>query len=122
MADYQGLVEQARKLGSVIAEHPRVRAFLAAQKGVHDDREAMRLLNDYQSTSDRVQMLEAEGKPIEAEDKRKLAECERGMASVPALKSLMRAQADYIEMMNAINDAMSEGIARSQPGAGAAKA
>jgi len=110
MADFDDLVKQARALGDAVAAHPRVRKFADAQRRVSQDDEAKRLLNDYQTAAQRVHELEVQQQPIAPEDKRRLSECERSMASNDALKTLMRAQADYLELMESVNRSMEDGI------------
>jgi cell fate (sporulation/competence/biofilm development) regulator YlbF (YheA/YmcA/DUF963 family) len=112
MAEMTELLNQARTLGEAIAANPKVKSFLAAQADVSADAEAQRLLADYQRHAQEMQQLASEQKPIEPELKHKLASCEQAMASHESLKRLMRAQADYIDVMNAINQAMEEPLAR----------
>ncbi len=112
MAEMTELLNQARTLGEAIVAHSKVQSFLEAQAGVAADTDAQRLLADYQKHAQEIQQLANEQKPIEPELKHKLAACEQAMASHDTLKSLMRAQADYIDVMNAINRAMEEPLAR----------
>lgn len=116
MAELADLLKQARALGLAIAENPKVKAYLEAQAAVRDDAEARRLLDTYQQAATRVQQLSAERKPIEPELKRTLAESEQKMASQASLKRLMRAQADYFDLMNRINNAMEEPLQRPAGG------
>ena len=108
MADDQQLINQAKSLGQAIAAHPSVQAFLKARDAVLKDTDAQRLMTDYQRHTDKMGQLEMENKPIEVADKHKLRELETGMASNPALKELMRSQADYTYLMTRINQAMEE--------------
>ena len=117
MADVQDILKQARALGEAIAAHPNVQAYLAARTKVESDAQAQQLLKSYTEQATRVRTLEAQQKPIEPEDKRKLAEYEQGMASNDALKDLMRRQVDYVTLMNQVNQAMETPLAaRSKPG------
>ncbi|MBL8880807.1 MAG: YlbF family regulator [Phycisphaerales bacterium] len=106
MHELNEIIEEARGLGELIARHPRLIAYAAARKAVSSDREANRLLSDYARQADRMRHLEAEQRPIGVDDKRKLAELEQQFASNELLKTLMRAQADFVEMMGHINRAM----------------
>ena len=110
MADFDDLVKQARALGDAVAAHPRVRKFAEAQRGVGQDDSAKRLLADYQAAARRIQELESKQQPITPDDKHRLSDCERKMASNDALKTLMRAQADYLELMERVNRSMEDGI------------
>jgi len=89
-----------------------VQALHAAQKKVHDDAAAQKILKDYQQQANLIRRRESEGKPIEPDDKRKLAELERGMAANDALKAMMRAQADYLDLMNQVHEAIDAALAR----------
>jgi cell fate (sporulation/competence/biofilm development) regulator YlbF (YheA/YmcA/DUF963 family) len=117
MEGVQELLERARALGKAIASHPRVQVFMAAREKVEKDAACQEVLKAYSEQAKRVRELEAQQKPIEVTDKRKLAECEQKMASNDALKELMRAQADYIELMNQVNRSMEEPLARPRQAA-----
>lgn len=99
---------KARSLGEALAAHPLVRDYYAAQQAARTDEAARKLLTDYQQHVAHLHQLEAEQRPIEPADKRKLHEFETGMATNEALKRLMRVQADYVALMSQVNQAMDE--------------
>lgn len=111
----QELLEQARKLGEMLAASPRVAAFVAAREAVDADPAAGRLLGEFAAQSERIRRLELERKPIEVADKHKLADLERQIAGHEALKRLMRAQADYVDLMNRVHRAMEEPMSQTEP-------
>lgn len=111
MADAADLVNQARSLGEAIAKHSSVQAYMACKQKVQDDDVAQKLLKNYQELAQHLHMMEQAGKPIEPEMKRGLGEAEQLMASDETLKAWLRAQADYVDLMNQINRAMEEPIA-----------
>jgi cell fate (sporulation/competence/biofilm development) regulator YlbF (YheA/YmcA/DUF963 family) len=106
MVDLQNLLDQAHALGEAIAAHPRVREYTAAQRAVAQDSNAQNLLQAYTQQAERIRELERTQKPIEVADKQKLAEIEGQMAANEALKRLMRCQANYVELMNRVNQSM----------------
>lgn len=106
MNDSEAIVAQARALGEAIAAHERTRAFLAAQEAVSRDEAARNLLNDHSRHVEHIHRLEEQGKPIEVADKHKLRDLQSAMASNAALKQLMKAQADYLELVNRVHQAM----------------
>lgn len=114
MSDMQSLLDQARALGEAIAAHERVRAFVDAQITVQKDSEAGTLLRDYYQQVEHVQKLQQEQKPIEVSDKQKLAELETKMSTNSVVSGLMRAQADYTELMNQVNNTMGNTLAAKQ--------
>jgi cell fate (sporulation/competence/biofilm development) regulator YlbF (YheA/YmcA/DUF963 family) len=107
MQDTTALVQKARELGEVIARHERVRAYMAAQEAVRKDQQAQALLREYARHMEHLHELDQSRKPIEVADKHKAAELEAKIAGNPLLKELMRVQADYVELMNQINQAIS---------------
>jgi len=114
MAEVQELLDRARALGEAIANHPHVRDFMAARAKVEEDAQAQQVLKAYEEQARHIRQLEAEQKPIEVADKRKLAECEQKMASNEVLKELLRRQADYVALMNQVNQAMEAPLAASR--------
>lgn len=115
MPDFQDLVDQARRLGEAIAGHATVKSYFAARQAVQDDKEAQTLLADYTKHMERIQQLEREQKPIEVADKRQVADFESQIASNDPLKQLMRTQADYVALMNQVNQAMEGPVAAATP-------
>lgn len=110
----EDIIEHARQLGKKIASHPRTTAFMTAAKAVAGDPEAQAVLKAYQDQIEKLHGLEKAGKPIEPEDKHKLADCEGKVAGHDKLKQMMKHQADYLEMMNRVNHAIDETIQENE--------
>lgn len=102
------IIAHARELGKKIAAHPRTTAFMKAARAVAADKQAQEVLRAYQNQMKAIHELESAGKPVEVADKRKMADCEAAVASNNLLKEMMKHQADYLEMMNRINNAIDE--------------
>ena len=97
------ILELAGSLGKQIAADPRAQALAEARKALDNDIEQHQLLADYERQQRRIVELEAGGKPIEPEDKYKLADLHgRVIASAP-IKNLLKAQADYVELMTLVS-------------------
>ena len=96
----------ACQLGKRIAEHPRGKAFREAQRALAEDSEAQSLLKEFNDQAQHIQALEAQNRPIEPEDKRKLADTQQRVAGNPYLSSYAKAQADYLEMMQQVSSAI----------------
>jgi len=108
------ILNDARSLGRKIAGHKITQAFYAAARAVEKDPAAQQILTQLRDESAKVGQLQSEGKPIEPEDKRKLAECESQVASNPNVKTLMKTQMDYLDMMHRINAAIDEAAQEAQ--------
>ncbi|MBK9128606.1 MAG: YlbF family regulator [Phycisphaerales bacterium] len=118
MHDTASLIEKAEALGAALAGNGVVQAYFAAQRAVRADKTAQELLSAYQSQLARLRELEAAQKPIEVADKQKLRDLETSMAGHEGLKALMRAQTDYVDLMNRVNQAMDTplaALARQEP-------
>jgi cell fate (sporulation/competence/biofilm development) regulator YlbF (YheA/YmcA/DUF963 family) len=111
MQDTQALVSLARQLGEALAAHPTVRDYRAAQRAVRDDESARQLLEAYQTQAARIHQLEQEQEPIEVADKQALREHETKLSAHATLKNLMRHQADYVQLMSQVNQAMEAPLA-----------
>ena len=108
------IITDAKALGKKIAAHPRTKDFLAAARAVAENNDSQQILKKYQEQATRLQALEQAGKPIEVADKHALADYEAQVAGDALLKKMMKCQADYLEMMKRINDAIDEATAASQ--------
>lgn len=113
------LLRSAATLGGEIAKHPRVLGLIRARNAISADAEAQRLVREQAEALQRIAQLRQQQKPIEPDDKRKLAECEAAMAAHPLFKELLRAQTDYIDLMNQVNRAMETPLIAATEGEGA---
>ncbi len=104
------IIAKARELGKLIGANERTRAFITAAKAASEDKAAQEVMHSYQQLAANLERLQMEGKPIEPDMKRKLAEGQLAVASNARLKELSRLQADYLELMNKVNDAIEGSI------------
>ena len=75
---------------------------------VNDDGDAGELVKAYQAQAERMAELEKSNKPIEVEEKRKLAELEEKIGTHPTLAELTRRQVDFVEMMRKVKQAIDQ--------------
>ena len=109
----EDIIAHARELGKRIAAHPSCASFMTAARAVAEDAEAQETLKAYQEQMKKIHDMEQTGRPIEPDDKRKLAESQTKVAGNEKLKEMMKRQADYVEMMNRINQAIDEASEKS---------
>ena len=103
------IIALAVELGRKINAHERCVAFTSAARDVASDRDAQQILRDYQEHADRLAQLQERQQPIEPKDKQRMAELEGRIAGHSKLKTLMRTQADYLELMNRVQSAIDGG-------------
>lgn len=102
------ILELATKLGKRIAADTRAQRMAAARDALLESPEDRQLLVDYEEQQRKIAKLDTEGKPIEPEDKHKVADLHTKVAGSPVLKDLLRAQTDYVELMTAVSHRIEE--------------
>ncbi len=102
------VLEHARRLGERIAADPRGRQMAVARAALEGSLQDRQLLKDYEAQQQRIHELEVSGKPIEPEDKRKLGDLHGKVIGSRIIKDLLKAQADYIELMTLVSQHIEE--------------
>ncbi|MHC4695539.1 MAG: YlbF/YmcA family competence regulator [Planctomycetota bacterium] len=96
------ILELAVKLGKLINADPRAERMAKARAALENSAADRQLLGEYEKAQLKIHELEANGSPIEPEDKRDLADAHGKVAASEVMKELMRAQVDYAELMNGV--------------------
>ena len=123
MASTQEIIDAARHLGKLIAQHPAATKMEAVLNAIEDDREAQRALTDFNRHMETVAEKQQKGQPIEVEDKRKLEELQKAVVRNKALRDMQVAQMDYADLMRQVDEAMSDAMPDApERGAGAGPA
>jgi len=99
-------LELAEKLGKAIASDGRYTAMRKAEEAVANDAETQDLLNEYEAQEMKIARLEAEFKPIEADDKQKLAVIRDRAAANELLKALLSSKMEYAVLMQQVTQAI----------------
>lgn len=107
MATIHEILDAASDLGKKIAEHDTARKLETIIKQLQDDVQAQRLLADYQRQITALGEKEANGQPIEVEDKSKLEELQGQVIRHPLLRDFQMAQMDYLDLMRQVDSAIS---------------
>lgn len=106
MATTEEILNAARALGKLITQHPATQKFQAAVKKLDSDVEAQRTLNDYSRHLSALAQKEAQGQPIEVEDKHRLDNLQSRVIRNPLLRDLQITQMDYLDLMRQVDEAM----------------
>lgn len=102
------ILEIAKRLGERIAADPRGRQMADARAALDGSLQDRQLLQDYEAQQQKMHELEASGKPIEPEDKRRLADLHGKVIGSRVIKDLLKAQADYLELMTLVSQRIEE--------------
>ena len=107
------LMEKARALGKAIASSHVMREVRQAEQMVRQDVEARKLSEEQGELMERLATMEAENRPIGAEDRRKMAELYEKISSNPLHQRLLRAQVEYRNLLNRVSDAIASELGES---------
>ena len=97
------ILELADRLGKRIGADSRGKLMASARASLDTSLADQQLLTDYENQQHKLHSLEAAGKPIEPDDKRRLADLHSKVIASPVIKNLLKAQADYLELMNLVS-------------------
>ncbi|MEM6257281.1 MAG: YlbF family regulator [Planctomycetota bacterium] len=106
MASEQDILEQATKLGELLAEHDAVKKLASATKAFEADVSAQRAMTDYQRFAESLQQKAEQGGPIEVEDKRRLEGLQQAVITNPLLANMQRAEMDYLDLLRKVDGAI----------------
>jgi len=101
------VLDLAVRLGRAIAASPQFLAMKATELKTRKNPQIQEITTAYEAQMKRIGELERQNKPIEPEDKSKLAELRERVQSLPELQELLRMQADYTELMIKVNQSIS---------------
>jgi len=101
------IMDLAARLGRAITASRQFQALKQLEFKAREDPRIQEITAAYQKQIAALRELEKQGKPIEPEDKRKLAELRDRVQALPDLQALLRVQADYTELMLKVNDIIS---------------
>jgi cell fate (sporulation/competence/biofilm development) regulator YlbF (YheA/YmcA/DUF963 family) len=97
------VLELATKLSNALARSQRFLTLREAEKAVMDDKETVEKVQARDELIAKLAEKERKVEPIEPEEKRELAGLDEFVKTHPGLATLSRAQADFQEMLNLVN-------------------
>ena len=99
----QQILDEAGKLGDLVATHPAVAKYKAAQKGVADDTDANRLMAEFNRQLETLARQEQSGMPVTDAQARQLESVQNQIVSHIKIKNLNMAQVEFIDLLRRIN-------------------
>lgn len=108
----------AAKLGTQIGNDPKGKAMAEARAQLEKSLVDRQLLADYEAVQQKLHDLQASGKPIEPDDKRRMADLHAKVISSSVIKNLLKAQADYMELMTLVSQTIEDAAMDVMEGVG----
>lgn len=110
------VIELARRLGKAIANAPQSAALRKAREELNAQPEVSKLLAAFRDQSVKIATLEADQKPVEVDDKRKLQELQDKLVAANVFKKYTAAQVEYVDLMRKVNDALQKELGETEKG------
>ena len=104
----------AAELGRKIAQEAAFQRLRAAEGAVQSDAASQKILEEFERQRRKIEALESARKPVEPQDKQEIRRLSDAVHNAPKLQELVRAQADYMELMDKVNKAIQQAL--SPPG------
>lgn len=116
--DTQQIMDEAEKLGRLVAQHPAVEKYKQAQKSVAEDPEASRLLADFDRQLETLAKQEQSGLTVTDAQRQQLESLQSRIVSHIKVKALNMAQVDFIDLMRKITQTIQKPLMDSATPAG----
>ena len=116
--DTPQILEEAEKLGQLVAQHPAVARFKQAQKAVADDPEAGRLLNEFDRQLDALGRQEQSGLPVSDAQRMQLESLQSRIVSHLKIKALNLAQVEFVDLLRRVTQTIQRPVMSDAPAAG----
>ena len=115
--DTQQIMEEAAKLGQIVAQHPAVARYKQAQKALSDDPEASRLLADMDRQMEALMRQEQAGLPITDAQRAALEAAQTRVVSHLKIKNWNLAQVDFVDLLRKISQTIQRQLGDQAGGA-----
>src|SRR5882757_2310169 len=100
--DTQQIMDEAEKLGQLVAQHPAVERYKHAQKAVAEDADASRLLADFERTLAKLDQQAQAGLPVTDAQRDQLEALQGRIVSHIKVKALNMAQVEFVDLLRRI--------------------
>jgi cell fate (sporulation/competence/biofilm development) regulator YlbF (YheA/YmcA/DUF963 family) len=117
--DTQQLLDEAEKLGQLVAQHPMIGRYKQAQKSLADDAEANRLLADFERQIEVLSRQEQSGMPVTDAQRLQLESVQGRIVSNLKIKAWNQAQVEFVDLLRKISQTIQRPLQEptGQPGA-----
>jgi cell fate (sporulation/competence/biofilm development) regulator YlbF (YheA/YmcA/DUF963 family) len=117
--DTDQIIQEAEKLGQLVAQHPAVARYKQAQRAVADDPEAGRLLADFDRQLESLGRQEQSGMPVTDAQRMQLESLQGRIISHLKIKALNMAQVEFVDLLRKVTQTIQRPLADAPPGGGA---
>ena len=96
------IIQEAERIGQLVAQHPAVARYKQAQKSVAEDPEAGRLLADFDRQLETLARQEQAGMPVTDAQRMGLESLQGRIISHIKIKNLNMAQVEFVDLLRRV--------------------
>src|SRR5215212_125460 len=115
--DTDQIMQEAEKLGQLVAQHPAIARYKQAQKAVAEDPEAGRLLADFDRQLETLGRQEQSGMPVTDAQRMQLESLQGRIISHIKIKALNMAQVEFVDLLRKVTQTIQRPLADAPQGA-----
>ncbi len=108
------ILDAAQTLGDLIAKHPAIEKYADAQKALRDDKDAGRMLQQFEQKAMVLARNEQYGQPVSAADRQELETMQANLASNLRVKAFSIAQTDMTDLLRKVSQTWQKPVAKAQ--------
>lgn len=116
--DTQQIMDEAEKLGHLVAQHTAVERYKHAQKAVAEDADASRLLADFEKSLAKLDQQAQSGLPVTDAQRDQLEAMQSKIVSHIKVKALNMAQVEFVDLLRRITQTIQKPLSDAPTGAG----
>ncbi len=119
--DTQQILDEAEKLGQLVAQHPAIERYKQAQKAVADDPEASRMMSEFERAYARLAQQAEAGLPVTDAQRDQLESIQSKIVSHIKVKALNMAQVEFVDLLRKVGQIIQKPVVGTgAPAAGGA--
>ena len=113
MTEKEEIMEKARELGKAIRASDEYKELVKAQKNLDEDEKTQKLLNEYNTEAQKIQMKQLTGENID-EDIKKLRDLEEKIMNRETMKKYAEAEKKFKDLVDDANKAIVEAMEKEE--------
>lgn len=116
--DTQQIMDEAEKLGRLVAQHPAIEKFRQAQRAIAEDPEASRSLAEFDRQLESLARQEQSGMGITDAQRQALENLQSRIVSNIKVKALNMAQVEFMDLLRKVTQTVQRPLTEAAGGAG----
>lgn len=117
--DTQQIMQEAERLGQLVAQHPAIGRYKEAQRAVQNDPEASRMMADFGRQMEMLERQAQAGMEITDAQRMQIEQLQGRIISHIKIKALNQAQVEFIDLLRRVSQTIQRQVAETGEGGAA---